>query len=449
VDAVGKFGGLGFLGETFSRLDYTFYRPLANVYFLLILKLFGMNALGFHVIVLLVHSFNSFLIYRIAMELTSDKSLGWMSAFLYASAITVHLDTLVWMVGFYDVAGVSFSLLSIIFFLSDRRFPALLAFCAALLTKESTVVVPFVLLALSFRTRNEKAVELRQAMKRGIPFIAVLMLFLAFRYQSIANILKADSNEYTLQFFGPSLFINLQAYARWISDSLVPVLMAKRDPWIFLVALGAILLTYLRQNGSFRMFSMLVVWLCVGIIPALLLQNHAYRYYLVYSLPAIVLLVSMGIQNLAQVMNIGQRQFAIVAAGLVLTNIVIAHMYLTNLEGQKLGAPTVDGSNNLLRKGLAVNMTKALLEREGHKLPHGATLLFDWVPTVSFGTRIGPGIWCNDTSIVVYEVIRDSTGMHLLDPTRPDLEPQIPSFDTGVIITCRENEFTFSRLSDF
>lgn len=92
-----------------------FYRPLAQYYMFILHDLFGVNAAPFHIAAILIHIINSYLVALIINIVTRDWLISCLSAIVYGSAIAIHLDSLAWAVGIYDLGGAFFFFIAVWF----------------------------------------------------------------------------------------------------------------------------------------------------------------------------------------------------------------------------------------------------------------------------------------------------------------------------------------------
>ena len=449
VDAIRRTGPPEFLRDSLTNTGATFYRPMGMVCFTIEYALFGLNPLGFHCISFLLHFGSSLLVAYIAYTLTSDRIMSWMCAFIYATAVTVHLDTLMWMVGIFDVGGALFFLLAIALFLRGRLAYSAIAYCAALLMKESTVVLPLILLTISVARLNERTLaNVRRAAVSLTAHLILMVIYLALRLPQSAGSPEAVATGYDLHFFGPHILSNAASYGSWLAESIAPVVANHRPLWIFVLGVGVIFFAGWKNYKNRPLLLLLAGWVVIGILPALVLKNHVFRYYLIYSLPAFCLLISFGVRTLLSSVISGtsasNRTIMVIKA----LNVVLSTFYVFGLDRQGFDAPTIEGSNNLMRKGKIVSMTEQFLTTEGSSLPQGATLLFDWLPIVSFGGRIGPSIWCRDSSITVYEVKYVDGVMRPRDPFHPEHEPEFPSPDKGYYMRFKGVKLEMKKFSD-
>lgn len=90
-----------FFSNALSVKGKLFFRPLSLAYFVVYHRLFGLNPLPFHIIGLTIHLLNSLLVSLISWRLTRSHWISRFAGLIYAAAVTVHLDPLLWLVGFF------------------------------------------------------------------------------------------------------------------------------------------------------------------------------------------------------------------------------------------------------------------------------------------------------------------------------------------------------------
>lgn len=155
-------------------------------------------------------------------------------------------------------------------------------------------------------------------------------------------------------------------------------------------------------------------WFLVGLLPVLPLAGHAFRYYLVLSLPALILLLLRTTMSVIPRMKNSRKAYMGVIITLLCINIASAYVTFAQADDRGFDVPTVEGSNNLSRKGAIVNLVQKYLREKHPTLAKGSCLVFDWIPTGAFCRNAGPRIWYRDTTLMVYEIqdiVRDSTGI--------------------------------------
>ncbi len=408
------------LANAFSPLDKLLYRPLAVTYFLVIYKLFGTNVPAFHVVALALHVGNSLLIAAILVRLTGRRFLSVITAMLYAAAASVHLEPILWLVGFYDLGAIFFSLSCILMFLDRHTKLSAAALALALFTKESAVAVPCILLVYALMFDPPR---LRSLLPHGVIFTCYCILKLLGGSPFAAS---AD-NPYATQLAGAHVIANALLYGRWILETVVPpdsLPFRYAAAMLILVCLFAVA-TALRHRrtfaaGTLEMAGFLGAWAALGLMPVLPLLHQAYRYYLGLSLGPLFCLLLLLLEQAIPWRS--PRYTRVLAMSFVLIFMGL-QLHAVN-SARARGASEVslpDGTNHLIRKGFIVKtVSSQLLARYPH-LPRRSILVLPAVNVQPFGGSIGPRFWYNDTTIDVLSTWQyDST---LAEPRLLDIRP--------------------------
>ena len=175
-----------------------FYRPLSTEVFYFISQNLN-NLFLTRLLVFSVFFTGLLFLYKIIVLLAKNKSLAFLTVFIYAVSFT-HIFQLYWLATFQEVAMFSFSCAATYFFLK-RNWLGLVFFLAALLSKESAIVLPLVLLLL---TRD---------FRRTFPyFLLVLPLLIVYKINYAGVALKPEY----VPIFNPKLIgNNLLWYVLW------------------------------------------------------------------------------------------------------------------------------------------------------------------------------------------------------------------------------------------
>jgi protein O-mannosyl-transferase len=162
------------LQKIWSSLAVSRYYPLTLTNFWLQRRLWGLNPLPYHAVNILFHAANATLIFLLLHRLNIRGA--WVAAALWA-VHPVNVESVAWVTELKNTQSGLFFFVSLLCFLRFERREnrgwfalALACFAAALLSKPSAVVLPFVLLLLAWwqRGRIGKADLLRAA-----PFFAL------------------------------------------------------------------------------------------------------------------------------------------------------------------------------------------------------------------------------------------------------------------------------------
>ena len=156
------------------------YAPLTLVSFLVDHTLWGLWPGGYHLTNLLWHGLNCILVYHLLSKLSGDKSVGWITAALFAIH-PVQVESVVWISSRKGLLAGTFMLGSLLCWLRPDRTArhegwGLLLFVLALLSKAIAVVVPPIVLAYDMLVRRQ---PLSTALPRQvIPGCLALLLVL-------------------------------------------------------------------------------------------------------------------------------------------------------------------------------------------------------------------------------------------------------------------------------
>jgi len=399
------FGLISFFFDT----NYLFYRPLAQLYFLLIYLVFGDNALPFHLIALLVHIFNSLIVTAIFVSLVKDRLIGILTGLIYAVAVSVHLDTLSWMVGMYDLGAALFFFTSIWLFISGRYWLSIAAFFIAALFKESVIILPLILSGLELFSRKKLTyANLKEIAIRIFPYLIIsVLIFLIKAKSSSFSVVFSSGHPYALEFWNAQVMANFYHYFEWMAQALVP--MKSRFPATLVIGLILVAIVFRvmqkwQNNCEPFLFSFLVFWAVSCLLPILFLPNHVYRYYAVYALPAFICGVLILIRQLLKSFGIDEfkvKKIILVGGILIIFSSIIQsnRVFSQGLEHRTFAK----GSNMLIRRAAYVDLTRTFLLKNLPVIPDNASLIFDGVDIGAFNKDAGPRAWYNNKTLNVYE----------------------------------------------
>lgn len=159
-------------GAEFRRV---YYRPMVMTFHILNYKIWGPNPWGFHLTNILLHMICVVILYRVGLLLFSTEKLV---ALIGASVFAVHPvnNEPVGRAASGEVIFGFFVILSLYFFLKEKKYLSWITFFLALLSKEVAVMMPFALLIL---TTHKKG--LKKGMFEVIPYAALVGIYLVLR----------------------------------------------------------------------------------------------------------------------------------------------------------------------------------------------------------------------------------------------------------------------------
>ena len=266
-----------FLADAFWPIGKLLYRPLGATYFLFLFKLFGLEPLPFHIIALVFHTLNAFLVVLIAGRLTGRMPIAAATGVLYAAAATVQTDPLLWMVGFYDLEHcASSSPRSCSISAAARHFP-LLPFCSPFVKESAaSLIAVFLLHALLLDRRRLRSLW---------PHLLCLVLYVSVRVFGWAGLANDPSQTYQVIFSKTALLNNIGLLVRWSFEVLFPwwtagaTVVGVTALGAALLAFGAAILGRTGDRGKLALGIFLLGWMIAGLIPVVLLRHQFFRYY--------------------------------------------------------------------------------------------------------------------------------------------------------------------------
>lgn len=294
------------------------YRPLVLVSFMADLAYWGLNPWGFHLVNLLLHVLNSALGYLL-FRLYVPSTTALMGSVLFASH-PIHTGAVTYISGRAELLMTFFLLSGILSFLQSEKYPSrllyllsLLLFFLALLTKETAVVFPLLLVVADWTVspaswHNRISGRLARYLGPAAVIALYFVLRAAFVGGATSGYVPSLSNS-LLQFLvaikSISLYLGL-LFLPWnlhflhrIEPPLAPLSLQLWLSLLLLTGAGWGLQYALRSGSQTVVFSLL--WLLVYLFPLAYLsgfsQSFIESWYYSPSL-GFFLLVGLGLSRL-------------------------------------------------------------------------------------------------------------------------------------------------------
>lgn len=301
VSQIGSFRDfLNFFSFVRTPQSIAFYRPLpTQVFFFVFQKLFGLNPIPYHIFVLICFGISLVLIYRLARELLNSNQKALLATAIYGLSVS-NFTRLYFLSAFQEIALVLFSVACILAFSKQKYVFSYLFFVLALLSKETAVVLPLILIILDW---SRKKINL----KKLIPFALILLPYLYLRLFQFGSV----AGETYIWNFSPIKAANtLMWYFLWslgapellidyIGSGLRPIPRFFTDfpLWwpVILIPLIVMLIFLLKRSLRFArddkvwVFAILFV---VSLLPVLFLPTH--KFALELGLPLVWMSLLVG-----------------------------------------------------------------------------------------------------------------------------------------------------------
>jgi protein O-mannosyl-transferase len=177
-----------------------YYRPLFLLWLRLNYLLFGASPAGWHATSVLCHTIATWLVFRLARQLTRDRIVAFVAALLFGLH-PAHIENVAWISGVTDPLMTCFVLASCTAFVSfrvSRKVAHLVLsvtfFALALLSKETAAITPLLIFALSLISCPAEAEsggiapKPTRALRETAPFVLLTLIYLGVRLQALGGI---------------------------------------------------------------------------------------------------------------------------------------------------------------------------------------------------------------------------------------------------------------------
>jgi hypothetical protein len=276
----------------------TLWRFLSGtVYFRAVLPWFGADPFPYHVVNWLLHAVNVGLLYLWVRRWGGGPLAATLAAGLFGSS-RYFLTVIQQATGIGELAGMTFALAALLCSLQrslSARIASLGLFVAALLSKESVLLLPLVLLLP--RSRGE---ALRLRWVRAAPLLVSGLVLAGYLAASRVQASALGGEAYATG-WGMNLFHDLMTYSAWAVDlrTLVPDMAGgfSTTAWriglpvtFALAALAALSWRRSPAGGGGAL------WWLLGLVPVLPLLQHSYLAYLYVPLAGFAMTLGAGVE---------------------------------------------------------------------------------------------------------------------------------------------------------
>lgn len=307
---------LNFFNPLAKFPDLFFYRPLTTqVYFSLNQNLFGLNPLPFRIEALILHLINAVLFYFVVKKVWKDEKVALLSSGLY-SLSAVHFLSLFYIAAFQQIGATFFVLLSTLAFFAYRDgkkkgyyLLSLAAFVGALFSKETSLILPLLLLFLEFLRREKEKIILvsKDTFRKLVPYFLIIPGYLILRWVGFQSTFGEGS--YNFDFSLSAIFQNIKWYILWVFGlpevlssypSLKPqslilfsqdFVLGKYILVLFFIVAGCMILLFKGSQLSAKSILLSCSIFFSSIISVLFLKDHRYPHYLDLPLLAVIPLI--------------------------------------------------------------------------------------------------------------------------------------------------------------
>ncbi len=169
--------GFFYLGGSGAAPFLEYYRPLSVLSFMADYHFWGTDPMGYNLTSLLVHILLALAFFELLVFCLKSIPAAFLAALLFAIH-PIHTEAINQVSCRSETFGALFLVLALLLYLRDKRWWVPLFQIAALLSKESAVLVPIFLLAADIVVLKGKALD---RVKRIAPFVAISVLYVLYR----------------------------------------------------------------------------------------------------------------------------------------------------------------------------------------------------------------------------------------------------------------------------
>jgi len=177
-----------FLSEDRIEGSTGYYRPLTYVSFALDRAIWGLNPVGFNITNLLLHILAALLFYQVIATLFKNENLALAAALIFSlhpvAGETVNFHS----GGRNTLLCACFILMSLLFYVKDKRIAAAICFAGAVFSKEFGLLLPAILFVYDWFIKKERPRPVSY-----LPFLVPVVLYFTLRSYAIekASLLSA------------------------------------------------------------------------------------------------------------------------------------------------------------------------------------------------------------------------------------------------------------------
>jgi len=247
-----------------------YYRPLVKMLFLGQYTIFGTRPPGYHAVNILLNSVVVLLAFILVLHIMRIPAVAFLACLLYAVNPT-RVEAVNWVYSVSSIMMAMFSLTALILHARRRTVWAVVAYCGALLSRESAVLLPVVIVMYEFLVRG---VRWRRAFLEAIPYLAADVMYLAVRTAAVGpppvsdlapvTILNTGAvvlARYVKIFFLPDAPVTI--YRKILFTSMDGQVLAGYGILVLLIVSGVVL--YRKKKDLFFWFLWFFVWIAISL----------------------------------------------------------------------------------------------------------------------------------------------------------------------------------------
>lgn len=272
------------------------YRPLSSqIFFFICQSLFGLNPFPYHLLMLITHLFNIYLVFLFAKEVSKNEKMSLFASFVYGVS-SVHFITMAWLSTYSFILGPTFVLLTLLDYLRKKYKKSLLFFILGLLTSEVVIwtVIPLLIITVIYqKSRNVKTIFLKL-----IPFLLAISVLILVRnvlfpvgYVEAYSIIINPLNMFTLFKFYLYRTAGVPMLIKSMPNNLFKIIILSLSAIVILIPLGVTI--YKKSRLKMLLLSLIIYISFLSIF--LVLPFHYSPHYLTFALIGAALFIGVTV----------------------------------------------------------------------------------------------------------------------------------------------------------
>ncbi|HOY31750.1 MAG TPA: tetratricopeptide repeat protein [Bacteroidales bacterium] len=210
----------------FSSFYFDIYHPLTTLTYLFEYKLFGTNPLPYHLLNILLHLLNTWLVYHVTLKLSTNKITSLLVSVLFA-VHPMHVESVAWISERKDVLYSLFYLLSLLTYLryietgykKKHYSAALLFFILSLLSKPTAVTIFALLIAIDIYKGRKVSLK---SLADKLPFLVLSLILVIVTFTNSGS----GGNQLLTYGFADRIFLFTYALSFYIVKAIIPFHMS-------------------------------------------------------------------------------------------------------------------------------------------------------------------------------------------------------------------------------
>jgi len=331
------------LKTIFTTYDPELYIPVTFFSFQLNYLISGLEPWSFHLINILLHAANAFLVWLLIRRITAHDGIALFCGLIFATH-PLMTESVVWLLARKDLLATFFALATLVTYtaepLTRRRYGAsIVFFVLALLSKPSTATLPVILLLLELTVQRR---SVSQAVRRLWPFALLMIVALLVGLGGKGYAASRASLWFVGLLPGRSVLLAIRLF--FFPGGLhplyeVPSTLTPFSPGIllpfFIVLAGCVFLFHMiRRRSPLSIGPAFFLLALLPTFPAIVRGNAVFftaDHYLYFPAVGILLAIGMILPRIARSIGAMPRTLSVVASSIVILLLSLLSVRQTRL----------------------------------------------------------------------------------------------------------------------